>query len=154
VTRGPRRTLTADEVVLVQKWARRNRFVLWLLLPFVAVTIIGLAAAGISSVSDGDWLFGGTFVLLSPLVALVVFVTWRSMRTYGVVHTTTPVETRRGVLHHKRIGKSFVLAIGNVSVAFVNRGVRRSVKLGEPIIAEVVMGAPVLVITARPDPKT
>jgi hypothetical protein len=141
--------LTESEVEIVRRWARRNRFVLWLLLPIAAMLILGLAGFGIASVLDGHWLLGGIFTLLSPLVAFVLLLTWRSMRAYGEVHTTTPVETRRGELRHKRIGKSFTLAIGNLAVVFVNRDVRRAVKLGDTIVAEVVMGAPVLVVTAR-----
>ena len=46
------------------------------------------------------------------------------------------------------------LAIDDLAVSFASKDVRRTVKLDEPIIAEVVMGSPVLVITARRDTRT
>ncbi len=145
------RTLTDAEVQLVRRWARRNRIVLWLLLPFALVLVIGLAAGGIASILDGHWWTGGVFTLLSPLVAWALLLVWRSMGRYGAVDATTRVETRRGVLRHKRIGKSHTLAIDDLAVSFASKDVRRTVKLDEPIIAEVVMGSPILVITARRD---
>lgn len=147
------RTLTEAEVQLVRRWARRNRIVLWLLLPIALLLVVGLAAAGIASVVDGHWLTGAVFVVLSPLVAMAVVLMWRSMGRYNAVDVTTPVETRRGVLRQKPIGKSYTLAIGDLAVVFASRELRHSVELDEPIIAEVVMGSPVLVITARRDGK-
>ncbi|MBA3391092.1 MAG: hypothetical protein H0T89_00525 [Deltaproteobacteria bacterium] len=146
------RTLTAAEVLLVQRFARRTQIWLWILLPLVALVALGLPAFGIVMWRDSDErLLPVGFCLLGPGIAFLFHLQWSSTTTYSKVDTTTTLVAMSGVLHLKRIGtKTFTLAIDDVAVQFVHPDVRRAVAEDEPCVVEVLSGAPPLVITARP----
>lgn len=146
------RTLTGAEVALVQRWARRTRIWLWILLPFALFVGLGLPALGVVMWREHDerWL-AVMFIAFGPLFALLYRLMWRSARTYGKVDTTTPLVTMTGTLRLKRVGvKTFTYAIDDAAVEFVSRDVRRMLTVDAPCVVEAISGAPVLVITARP----
>lgn len=144
------RTLTESEVALVKRWARRGRIWFWFLLPLGVVVIGGGLVMAAASFIDHHWFTGLTASVVSPAVALVFYL-WRgSIKTYSSVTASTPVVTKSGVLRLKRIGRSFTPAIDDLAVEFVSADVRRAVELDAPCVVEVILDAPVLVITARP----
>lgn len=146
------RTLTAIEVALVQRWVRRARIWLWILLPVVALVALGLPAIGIVMALDtGEWWFGVGFTLLGPAIGFLLYLRWSAVTKYSKVDSASPLVTMSGVLHLKRVGtKSFMLAIDDTPVEFVHRDVRRAVATDAPCVVEALSGSPMLVITARP----
>lgn len=135
---------------MVLRWTRRARLWFWLLLPLGVFASVGGLAFGVASARDGHWITGLASFGMGIAVALLFFL-WRgSVETYRRVSSATPLVTRSGRLHLRRVGRSFSTCIDDLAVVFVSSDVRRAVELDAMCVVEVIFEAPVLVITARP----
>jgi hypothetical protein len=143
------RRLTTEEAQMIRRWGRRSRLGLLGVSPLVVLFEPFAVWNGVWALRGGDYWTGLLMPALAGAILLLWILWWRSAGRAGRVSEATRVETIRGVYRVRCHRRRRSPRIGDFTVVFPTRELRRGLVEGEVYEADVLFAGLALVVAVR-----